>query len=230
MAGATLAALVVGGVGYAALTKPGPPIAAPDPAVPAPGTPSVQASPAGPASPPHAAGGLTHTGRPTPSRVAVTTPAAPAPVSKVPSVVRTIAPPHAVKPVRPTPTPAPPTVTDPQPGTPPTGGHPGGGGFRALSATLTPSGDGLDLYSAAIEVDNPARRPAYAWQLTLTVPGGNQVSADGAAVTQDGDQVTFRPYDGTAIAAGGSMTFTFTVNGLLPAVPYDCAIDGKPCY
>jgi hypothetical protein len=231
-AGATLAALIAGGVGYAALTKPGPPIAALDPAVPVPGSRSGEPSAAGPVSAPHAASGLTHTGRPTPGSITVTTPPAGRPVTKLPLVVRTIVPP-ATKPApppRPTPTPPAPTWTDPQPGGAPAGGHPAGDGNRALTATLTPSGDGLDFYSAVIEVDNPARRPAYSWQLTLTVPGGNQVSADGAAVTQDGSEVTFRPYDGTAVAAGGSVMFTFTVHGLLPAAPYDCAIDGKACY
>jgi hypothetical protein len=112
---------------------------------------------------------------------------------------------------------------------------PPGQGYRPLVATLSHTADivadGLLQYSGTINVDNPARRAAGGWQVTLMIPGGNPVSADGAVVAQDGEYATFTPYgDAAAVPPGGEVTFTFVVHGVLPAEPWNCAIDGRACY
>lgn len=102
-----------------------------------------------------------------------------------------------------------------------------------LTATLSgsgePDGDGIAGYSGTVRVANPGERPAGAWRVALTVPGGNQVRADPTvAVSQDGEAVTFTPADGT-IPAGAAVSFTFTVDGVLSAPPHGCLLDGAPC-
>jgi len=98
-----------------------------------------------------------------------------------------------------------------------------------FSYTATKSDSGISNYQGTIEIDSTQPSDAASWRLTLTVPGGNQVAPDGpVVVSQDGEQVQFGPGDGGAIPAGGSLTFTFTVSGVLSDVPANCMIDGVP--
>jgi hypothetical protein len=133
---------------------------------------------------------------------------------------------------------APPAQAEPTPApTEPVGppaGHPGKGGQRPLTATFTHTEDvqldGILSYTGTISINNPARRPADAWRVTLMIAGGNPVSADGAAVSQDGEQVTFAPYaDAPSLSPGATVTFTFIVDGILPAEPADCTVNGRAC-
>jgi hypothetical protein len=100
-----------------------------------------------------------------------------------------------------------------------------------LSYTRAKGDDGISRYVATIEIDNSAARDATDWRVTLTVPGGNLVVAHGPVdVTQNGESVQFTPSgDGGAVPAGGSLTFTFTVRGVLAALPTDCTINGRAC-
>ena len=70
------------------------------------------------------------------------------------------------------------------------------------------------------------------WRVTLTVPGGNLVSAHGPVdVTQKGGSVGFTPAgDDGAVAAGDSMSFTFTVRGVLFELPGGCLVNGRACF
>jgi hypothetical protein len=91
--------------------------------------------------------------------------------------------------------------------------------------------NGVLTYAGSIRVDNPGSRPVEGWQVTLTIPGGDRLDADGAAAYQDGEQVTFTPYgDAATVPAGGTVTFEFTIHGLLPAEPSSCTVNGRPCY
>jgi hypothetical protein len=52
----------------------------------------------------------------------------------------------------------------------------------------------------------------------------------GAGHWRNGTTVEFFPDDSTAVVpAGGSVTFTFRLGGLLPGEPAGCAVDGRPC-
>jgi len=42
--------------------------------------------------------------------------------------------------------------------------------------------------------------------------------------------VRFTPGDGGAVPAGGSLTFTFTVAGVLSDLPTNCQINGESCH
>ncbi|RZU49045.1 cellulose binding domain-containing protein [Krasilnikovia cinnamomea] len=103
-----------------------------------------------------------------------------------------------------------------------------------LTATFTHTSDtgpdGITDYAGTVRVTNPRDRAAGQWRVTLKIPGGNAVDADAAvAVTQDGEKVTFTPPGDATIPAGGSVTFTFRVQGVLTAEPLNCAINGDPC-
>ncbi|GAA3334996.1 hypothetical protein GCM10020358_01520 [Amorphoplanes nipponensis] len=89
--------------------------------------------------------------------------------------------------------------------------------------------DGFLGYAATIRLENPGSREVTAWRVTLTVPGGNPVTASGASVGQDGETVTFTPLPGATVPAGGAVTFSFEVAGLLAALPGGCTVDGAPC-
>jgi hypothetical protein len=90
---------------------------------------------------------------------------------------------------------------------------------------------GLGGYVGTVRLDNPGRTAAVGWRVRLTVPGGNPVvPGEGVAVVQNGEQVVFRPRAGLArVPAGDSVSFTFTVGGVLAAEPSGCFIDGDPC-
>ncbi|UQU67089.1 cellulose binding domain-containing protein [Couchioplanes caeruleus] len=81
-------------------------------------------------------------------------------------------------------------------------------------------------YSGQVRVRNPGDSANAGWRVTLTVPGGNRVDASGASASQEGETVTFT---GDPIAGGGSLSFTFTVDGTLTGLPGGCRIDGNAC-
>lgn len=102
-----------------------------------------------------------------------------------------------------------------------------------LTATIShvadPAEDGLQGYAGTVRIENPGARDVTGWRVTLTVAGGNAVTATGASVAQDGETVTFTPAGEPTVPAGGAVTFSFQVAGLLSALPDACAIDGRPC-
>jgi hypothetical protein len=121
------------------------------------------------------------------------------------------------------PAPAPPSPVDPSPAS-------SGGLDAALAHTDDAWTLGLGGYSATVTIDNPGASAVSGWRVSLTVPGGNQVrNVQGVTVAQDGARVVFTPKGAGTVPAGGSVSFTFAVKGLLAAEPTDCAIDGHPC-
>ena len=98
-----------------------------------------------------------------------------------------------------------------------------------LTAVLSHFADGLLGYAGTIRVENPGVREVNGWQVTLTVPAGNAVTASGVSVVRDGDTVTFTPAGATTVPAGGAVTFSFEVGGLLAVLPGGCAINGRAC-
>ncbi len=212
LAAAALAAMVAGGAAYAAAGGPAErPRAAVLPSVSLPARPFE----AGPVPPP-AADPVT----PSPSATA-----APASTASAPAT--------AAVPGRRVPRPtgttgaagAPPPARDPRP-TPTT---------PRLTARMSGGGqwiaDGLIGYGGTVRLDNSGRRVAAGWRVTMTVPGGNPMDADGpVTVTRDGDRVTFAPGGpGAGVRPGDSFTFGFRIGGVLPAPPYGCAVNGHAC-
>jgi uncharacterized protein YndB with AHSA1/START domain len=104
-----------------------------------------------------------------------------------------------------------------------------------LDATLTyratKTDDGLARYVGTVELANSQSAEVGSWNVTLTVPGGNAVTADGpVAESQHGEAVSFTPAgDDGVVPGGGSLTFTFTVRGILSELPAGCAINGRAC-
>jgi hypothetical protein len=98
-----------------------------------------------------------------------------------------------------------------------------------LTATFVPGTETLLGYAATVRIENPGDRDVTGWRVTLTVPGGNPVTAAGASVAQDGETAAFTPDGDGTVPAGGAVTFSFEVDGVLAALPGDCAIDGVPC-
>jgi hypothetical protein len=222
--------MVAGGAGYAALSRFG------DNAAARAGSHPVTLWPTGDGTPPGALlvapGAIpVNTGSPsapptTPSGAQKSAlPTAAGPVS-TPSAGRT-----TTAGTRPTPPEhAPPPVADPPTTEPPPALGPGG---AQLTATFTQNGrygpNGISHVSGTVEVNNPTRRPADAWQVTIRIPGGNPVYGDGSVdVSQTGNRVTFAPYD-SQLPPGASTTFSFTVGGVLSAAPNGCTINGRPC-
>ena len=135
-------------------------------------------------------------------------------------------PPQAWPPVdqEPTQEPQPPVPPMPPPAQPDT---------VALAATLSRY-DALPLgvggYSATVQIANPGTYDVTGWRVTLTVPDGTKIrKPDGAAMSQHGDTVEFVPSGNATVPAGGSVTFTFEVRGVLAGDPSDCTINGSPC-
>jgi hypothetical protein len=238
VAGAVVAALVAGGVGYAALNQSGDITAAPEPRTSISALPTMDGRIGSRVSrvysrPPvdrQLSASATRTSAPTRSQ-ATGKPAAGVVVvapgrSTSPTPARTTAAQHQ-----------PPAQAEPGQGGGPgygQGGGPGQGGQRPLAATFTHTGepgpDGVSMYTGTIRVDNLGRRPVDGWQVELEVPGGNSISTDGAGSAQDGDHVTFTPFeDAGTISPGDSVTFTFTVYGVLPAEPSGCTVNGRAC-
>ena len=100
-----------------------------------------------------------------------------------------------------------------------------------LSYTADKGDDGISEYVGTIEINNSQGGDATDWWLTLTVPGGNSVLARRPVdVTQNGESVQFTPSgDDGAVPAGGSLAFTFTVQGVLTDLPNSCTINGRTC-
>ncbi len=121
---------------------------------------------------------------------------------------------------------------NPQPPVPPMP-PPAEPGAVALTATLS-RWDALPLgvggYSATVQIDNPGTSDVTGWRVTLTVPEGTRIrKADGAAMSQHRGTVEFVPSGNATVPAGGSVTFTFEVRGVLAADPGDCTVNGNPC-
>ena len=104
-----------------------------------------------------------------------------------------------------------------------------------LEATLSYSAqwgdDGsISRYRGTIVLVSTKPNNAGAWRLTLTVPGGNPVIPHGpVTLSQDGESVLFTPGDGGVVPAGGTLTFTFNVRGILSDLPTNCTINGHSC-
>jgi hypothetical protein len=91
---------------------------------------------------------------------------------------------------------------------------------------------GLTGYVGTVRITNPGGADVTGWRVRITVPGGNEVpGADGAKVEQNGNRVVFTPTAATrTVPAGYSVTFSFTVRGVLTGEPTGCSIDDRPCY
>ena len=99
-----------------------------------------------------------------------------------------------------------------------------------LSYTAKSGDDGTSRYRGTVVLVSTKPDDAGAWRLTLTVPGGNQVVAQGPVlVSQDGESVLFTPGDGGIVPAGGSLTFSFAIRGVLAELPANCTINGHAC-
>ncbi|MFI1992840.1 cellulose binding domain-containing protein [Actinoplanes sp. NPDC020271] len=85
-------------------------------------------------------------------------------------------------------------------------------------------------YAGSVHVVNSGKGAARDWTVTLTVAGGEtvSVSSGAVAVSQSGSSVTFRPTGGT-VAAGGSVSFGFSLAGEPESAPVGCAVDGVAC-
>jgi hypothetical protein len=90
---------------------------------------------------------------------------------------------------------------------------------------------GLTGYRGRVTITNPASRPANGWEVTIVLPGGQNVfSAAGAGYRQAGAAVLFTPTGATSgVPAGGTVTFSFNVSSLVGGPPIGCAIDNNPC-
>ncbi|MFI7599612.1 hypothetical protein [Actinoplanes sp. NPDC049681] len=95
-----------------------------------------------------------------------------------------------------------------------------------LTFAADQSEEGWTGYTGTVRVTNPGGIANRDWTVTLTVPGGNAVSASGARVEQDGESVTFT---GEPVGAGETLTFTFSVEGTLTELPGGCRIGGIAC-
>jgi hypothetical protein len=96
---------------------------------------------------------------------------------------------------------------------------------RAVAAWYSGGGqwrsDGLHRYGGTLSLSEPADKP---WRIRLTVPGGNRVHAGGdVRVRQSGERVVFTP------GPRGVVTFDFRIDGVLPAEPHDCLVNGHTC-
>jgi hypothetical protein len=213
--------MIAGGVGYAVFrpsgeqTTAGPtiittdgPTAEPDATADLFGDPS--GAPVQSASP-----------RPTPSS------ASPSP-SVTSSPVATTAPPLPARPTTPIAIPPEP-ITTTQPGISPTDLKPPPAAPPApLTAALSQDERDDDL-AGTVRVSNPAGSAANGFTVRLSVPGATGVSVTGGNVSasRNGDAITFR--SGATIAAGGSVSFSFTVDGPVSGEAGGCTIDGNSC-
>jgi Cellulose binding domain len=133
--------------------------------------------------------------------------------------------------------PAPPGSAPPgsaPPGSAPPGSAPPGSApplSAGLGYTAHHADDGILGYVGTITIVNAGDSDVTDWQVTLRVPGGNRVSADGpVSVDQGGEWVTFLPAgaDG-AVPAAGSLRFSFRVRGVLADLPSNCVVNDVSC-
>ncbi|GAA4681134.1 cellulose binding domain-containing protein [Phytohabitans rumicis] len=97
----------------------------------------------------------------------------------------------------------------------------------ALGASYETTSSRLFGYDGRVTVTNSGKAAARKWAVTITLRSGTVSDVSGAEFKQDGNTVTFT---GAAVAAAGSLRFTFTVNGsALDTGPTGCQIDGKAC-
>jgi hypothetical protein len=214
LAAGAVASVVAGGVGYAALNQPEQRRTTVLPAVSAPVLPF--------------GGDLLPTADAVPSAgPAVVSPAGPAATGPVAS-------PTSARPTRKRPaqpalavptaiTTTPPTQPSPQATSWPLTALYSGGGESGW--------DGITGYGGSVRLTNSGERgPATNWRVRLTVPGGNPVHAGGnATVSQSGERVVFAPGLGGVVRRGDSVTFDFWIDGVLPAAPYGCLVNGHAC-
>ena len=226
-------AIVTGlGVGYAALGGSGTTVVARVPgaaATTAPAEGLLDPDPAVPGADPIIGAATDPAPATTPASVRTATPVTKPPVAGPPPPG---SPPAEGRPPGPTTRPAEPVATAEPTGAPPTAiTEPAVPALPVPAvATLTYEAqqgeDGWSGYRAAVRVSNPGERVNDGWRVTLTVPGGNTVTASGATASQDDETVTFA---GGPIAPGESVSFTFTVEGTLAELPSGCRIDGRAC-
>jgi hypothetical protein len=120
----------------------------------------------------------------------------------------------------------------PRPSSAPTSAPPAP--VRRLTAAYsyrTDDGDGaITGYVGTVRVVNPGDTAVTFWTVQLTVPSGATASIESGEVTAslDDTQLTFQPASG-AVAAHGSVSFSFSLAGDLDALPSDCTIDGAFC-
>jgi eukaryotic-like serine/threonine-protein kinase len=231
VAGAGLAVLIAGGVGYAVFSQAGGG-AAPEPRASASGPPVVagrfEAQPGAdrvsrsysrpPADNPSSAART--------SAAAATRPAATKPVA---------APRRSTSPAAAgTAQHRPPAGAEPTDQGSPEALDPGQGGQRFLVATFTHTDEsgphGTSTYTGTVRVDNVGDSAVDGWRVGLTVPGGGSLSVSGARSDQHHDHVEFSPFDDAGtMSPGDSVTFTFTVHRAHSEEPSDCTIDDRPC-
>ncbi len=86
-------------------------------------------------------------------------------------------------------------------------------------------------YRATVTIKNPAGMAQTGWQIVFQLPAGETViGATGAKYQQSGATATFTPADAGAVAAHGSVQFTFDVTGIpMAPTPSPCTISGRPC-
>ncbi|MEV6349414.1 cellulose binding domain-containing protein [Actinoplanes sp. NPDC051851] len=84
-------------------------------------------------------------------------------------------------------------------------------------------------YEGTIQVVNSGDATATGWTVTLTVPGGEEVSVTSgpATASQSGTTVTFRS-TGT-LAAADAITIAFSLDGVPTTLPSGCTINDTPC-
>jgi hypothetical protein len=91
--------------------------------------------------------------------------------------------------------------------------------------------DAASGYSGTVQVVNAGGSAGAGWAVSLIVPGGEKVILSGGDVrmSQSGSRVTFRPAGGAELAAGDSVTISFTIDGVPEELPTGCAINGTAC-
>lgn len=79
----------------------------------------------------------------------------------------------------------------------------------------------------SIVIENETSATLTDWTLTMTVPGGQRLTATGPVLgRQSGQSVTITPAGSLgAIDAGAVLSFTFTV----AVEPENCALNGRAC-
>ncbi|MFI7544201.1 cellulose binding domain-containing protein [Actinoplanes sp. NPDC049599] len=229
IAGAALVIVAGAGLAYAGLRGPHDASRARATGAVASGSPAEGSLPLDPALP----GADPVTGRTTPATTSAVLPAggSTGTTDQLPGGKAPPAPP--VPPGRPGPVPPAPVATSvpTDPGDPATTEPPAAP--LPLAATFShvadAAGDGFLGYAGTVRITNPGSRDVTGWRVTLSVPGDHPVTASGATVARDGEIVTFTPDGDPTVPAGGAVSFSFEVAGLLAALPGDCVIDGVAC-
>jgi endoglucanase len=99
-----------------------------------------------------------------------------------------------------------------------------------LTAAYHKESTHLGGYQGSVTVINPSRETVSGWTVVMTLAPLSLAVSDAGGVqhTQDGQTVIFTPTtDIRLIAPGGSIVFTFEVDGV--GSPSGCTVDGKAC-